>query len=68
MRYDSRATESPPFAASSGVLSFAKKCVVARLDTTCAVAVEFNLFSYRFVRRHLEHYGQLPVTLRQIDP
>ncbi len=51
-----------------GVLSFAKRYGVARLDATCALAVEFNLCSYRFVRRHLEHHSEPPVTLRQIDP
>jgi transposase len=51
-----------------GVLSFAKKYGAARLEATCALAVEFDLCSYRFVRRHLEHHSEPPVTLRQIDP
>ncbi len=50
-----------------GVLSLAKKYGVARLDATCGLAVEFNLCSYRFVRRHLEHHSEPPITLRQID-
>jgi transposase len=51
-----------------GVLSFAKKYGAARLDATCALAVEFNLSTYRFVRSHLEHSSEPPVTLRQVDP
>jgi hypothetical protein len=51
-----------------GVLGLAKKYGAARLDATCAMAVEFNLCSYRFVRRHLEHQATPPVSLRQVDP
>jgi transposase len=51
-----------------GVLGFARKYGAARLDATCAMAIEFNLCSYRFVRRHLEHHAEPPVSLRQIDP
>jgi len=51
-----------------GVLAQAKKYGAARLEAACATAVEFNLCSYRFVRRYLEHQPPPPVSLRQIDP
>lgn len=51
-----------------GMLSFARKYGAACLDASCALAVEFNLATYRFVRSHLEHSSEPPVTLRQVDP
>ena len=51
-----------------GLLSFAKKYGVARVDDACAAALELEVYEYRFVRRYLERHAQPPVSLRQIDP
>ncbi len=51
-----------------GVLSFLKKYGVARVDEACAVALDMEIYDYRFVRRYLERNAQPPVSLRQVDP
>ena len=51
-----------------GVLSLAKKYGVARVDDACAAALEIGACEYHFVRRYLERYPQLPLSLRQVDP
>ena len=51
-----------------GVLSFARKYGVARVDDACAAALEVEAYDFRFVRRYLERNSQPPVSLRQIDP
>jgi len=51
-----------------GLLSFAKKYGVARVDDACAAALEIEAYDYRFVRRYLERNSQPPVSLRQVDP
>jgi Mu transposase-like protein len=51
-----------------GLLSFARKYGVARVDEACATALEMEAYDYRFVRRYLERNSQPPVSLRQIDP
>jgi transposase len=51
-----------------GLLSFAKKYGVARVDDACAAALEVEAYDYRFVRRYLERNSQPPLSLRQIDP
>jgi transposase len=51
-----------------GLLSFARKYGVARVDEACATALEMEAYDYRFVRRYLERNSQPPLSLRQIDP
>lgn len=51
-----------------GLLSFAKKYGVARVDDACAAALELEAYDFRFVRRYLERSSQPPVSLRQVDP
>ena len=51
-----------------GILSFVKRYGMARVDETCATALELEVYDYRFVRRLLERNAQPPVSLRQIDP
>src|SRR5712692_6075231 len=51
-----------------GLLSFAKKYGVARVDDACAAALEIEAYDYRFVRRYLERNSQPPLSLRQVDP
>jgi len=51
-----------------GLLSFAKKYGVARVDDACAVALEVEAYDFRFVRRYLERNSQPPLSLRQVDP
>ncbi len=42
-----------------GLLAFAKKYGVARVDDACAVALEVEAYDFRFVRRYLERNSQL---------
>lgn len=51
-----------------GLLSFAKKYGVARVEDACAAALELQAIDYRFVRRYLERTLQPPISLRQVDP
>lgn len=51
-----------------GLLSFLKKYGVARVEQVCALALEMELYDYRFVRRYLERNAQPPLSLRQVDP
>jgi len=51
-----------------GLLSLLKKYGIARVDQACALAVEMEVFDYRFVRRYLERNPQLPLSLKQVDP
>jgi len=51
-----------------GVLSLAKKYGIAHVDEACAVALEFGVYDYHFVRRYLERNTPPPLTLRQVDP
>ena len=45
-----------------------KKYGAAAVDDACAVAIEVEIYEYRFVRRYLERKGPAPLTLRQVDP
>lgn len=51
-----------------GIVSFTKKYGSTPVDRACALALELETYDYRFVRRYLEHQGEPPVTLRQVDP
>ncbi len=51
-----------------GLLSFLKKYGVARVEQACALALEIEIYDYRFVRRYLERNAQPPLSLRQVDP
>jgi transposase len=51
-----------------GLLAFAKKYGVARVDDACDVALEVEAYDFRFVRRYLERNSQPPLSLRQVDP
>jgi transposase len=51
-----------------GVLSLARQHGFVAVDEACAMALEMEIFDYRFVRRYLERGPQLPLQLRQVDP
>jgi hypothetical protein len=51
-----------------GLLSFLKKYGRARVEEACAIALEMEVYDYRFVRRYLERNAQPPLSLRQVDP
>lgn len=51
-----------------GVLSFLKKYGFARVEEACAIALDMEVYDYRFVRRYLERNAQPPLSLRQVDP
>jgi hypothetical protein len=51
-----------------GMLSLVKKYGVARVEETCAIALDMQVYDYGFVRRYLERTAQPPVSLRQVDP
>jgi transposase len=51
-----------------GVLSFLKKYGIARVDEVCAIALEMEVYDYRFLRRYLERNAPPPLSLRQVDP
>ena len=51
-----------------GLLALARKYGAAVTDEACAVALEMEMYSSRFVRRYLERGPQLPLVLRQVDP
>lgn len=51
-----------------GVLSFLNKYGIGRVDEVCAIALEMEVYDYRFVRRYLERNAQPPLSLRQVDP
>lgn len=51
-----------------GLLSFPKKYGLARVEEACALALELEIYDYRFVRRYLERQASSPPGLRQIDP
>jgi hypothetical protein len=50
------------------MFSFLKKYGVARVEEVCAIALEMEVYDYRFVRRYLERNAQPPLSLRQVDP
>lgn len=50
------------------MLSFFKKYGIARVDAVCAIALEMEVYDYRFLRRYLERNAQPPLSLRQVDP
>jgi len=51
-----------------GVLSLVKKHGASAVEPACAMAIEMQLPTYRFVRRYLERQLPLPMTLKQVDP
>jgi transposase len=51
-----------------GLLSFLKKYGATRVDEACAIALEMEVYDYRFVRRYLERNAQPPISLQQVDP
>ena len=51
-----------------GLLSFHKKYGVACVDQACAMALEMDIYDYRFMRRYLERNLQPALSLRQVDP
>jgi transposase len=51
-----------------GVLALVKKHGPAVVEAACAAALELGVADYRFVRRYLERYAPVPLTLRQVDP
>lgn len=51
-----------------GVLSLVKKHGSAEVDSACSFAVESGVYSYRFIRRYLEHRTPQQHLIKQIDP
>jgi transposase len=51
-----------------GVLALAKKYGPAAADEAAKAALDFQVPTYRFVRRYLERRPAAPLTLTQIDP
>ena len=51
-----------------GVLSLLKKYGVARVEEVCGIALEMEVYEYRFVRRYLERTAQPPLSLQQVGP
>jgi len=52
-----------------GTLSLVKRHGPAAVEDACAFAIKNEVYSYRFVKRYLEHRApQLPLSLKQIDP
>ena len=51
-----------------GVLGLLKKYGAARVDQACAVAIDLEIYEYRFVRRYLERQATPPISLKQVDP
>lgn len=51
-----------------GVLGLAKRHGVQSVERACALALEVNVPSYRFVKRYVDKLPEPPLTLRQVDP
>ena len=51
-----------------GVSVVSKKYGAARVEDVCAVALDLEVYDYRFVRRYLERTRKPPLSLRQVDP
>jgi transposase len=51
-----------------GVLSLARKYGAPAVDEACAAALDFEIPTYRFVRRYLERRPPVQLSLRRIDP
>ena len=51
-----------------GVLSLVKKYGAVEVNNACSFAVESGVYSYRFIRRYLEHRTPQQLTIKQIDP
>lgn len=41
---------------------------IARVDQVCAIALEIEVYDYRFVRRYLERNAHASLSLWQVDP
>ena len=51
-----------------GVLSLAKRHGIARVEQACALALELDMPTYRFVKRYVDRLPDAPLSLRQVDP
>jgi len=51
-----------------GILSLVRKHGSVEVENACTFAVESGVYSYRFIRRYLEHKTPRQLTIRQIDP
>jgi hypothetical protein len=51
-----------------GVLALAKKHGAAAADDAAKAALDFQVPTYRFLRRYLERRPPAPLTLKQVDP
>jgi hypothetical protein len=54
--------------ADAALYLLAKKYGAPSVEEACAAALEKGVCDYRFVRRYLERYPQMPLSLRQVDP
>jgi transposase len=51
-----------------GVLSLAKRHGVQCVEQACALALECDVPTYRFVKRYVDKLPAAPLSLRQVDP
>jgi transposase len=51
-----------------GVLGLVKKHGTQRVEQACALALEVDVPTYRFVKRYVDKLPDAPLTLRQVDP
>jgi transposase len=51
-----------------GMLSLVKRNGAPTVELACAMALEMQLPTYAFVRRYLERQGEVPISLKQVDP
>ncbi len=66
-RIHARDGERPGVNRIVGVLALTKRHGAAAVDSACALALEHDLASYRFLKRYFERHAAAP-TLRQVDP
>ncbi len=64
------ATEPAPHGVNRvlGVLSFAKRRGVERVEQACALALEVGTPTYSFIKHYLNRQPEPPLPLRQVDP
>jgi transposase len=51
-----------------GVLNLAKRHGADRVEKACALALDCDVPTYRFVKRYIDKLPEAPLTLRQVDP
>lgn len=64
------ATEPAPHGVNRvlGVLNFAKRLGVERVEQACSLALEIGTPTYSFIKGYLKRQAEPPLPLRQVDP